>query len=99
VIFDAPKVLTIQSMDGRQQSYYMQLDSSRGTVSLWNIADPHWNAKLTLEHSQPDSMSLEGQFGGRHITAKLDRIDLSDPDRFPLINRGLHWVNPNMDNR
>ncbi len=93
VIFDDPKVLTIQAMGGAQKKYYLQLHMDRKRFGLWDPTDTHWNANFTYEMSQPDRMSLDGEFGGHHVTAELKRLDLSDPEKFLLINRGTHWVN------
>jgi uncharacterized membrane protein YphA (DoxX/SURF4 family) len=99
VIFDDPQILTIQSMDGAQKKYYLQLNLDRKRIVLWNPPDIHWNASLTYETPQPDRMTLDGQFGGRHVTVELQRVDLKDPDRFLLLNRGVHWVNQFPQNR
>ncbi len=99
VIFDAPRVLIIEAMDGKQNKYYMQLDSSQRTATLWNVNDPHWKATLAIALPDENSMTLNGQFGGHGVNAKLDRVDLSDPEKFPLTNRGFHWVNPFVNNQ
>ena len=99
VIFDQPKVLVIQAMNGNQMRYYMQLDNADKTIKLWNTADLHWRAVLDAEYPQPDEMVLKGQFGSQNVTAKLARIDLSDPQAFYLLNRGFHWVNEGVNNR
>jgi hypothetical protein len=99
VIFDHPKILTIQAMNGQQVRYYMQLDDAQKTIKLWNTNDLQWRAVLTAEHPSADQMILEGKFGSQNVTAKLARMDLSDPQNFYLTNRGFHWVNPTVDNR
>ena len=39
-------------------------------------------------------MTLSGKsFDGRQIDAQLSRVDLNDPKKFLLLNRGVHWVN------
>ena len=99
VIFDAPNVLIIQSMDGVQKKYYLELDANSKKAALWDPPNTHWTARLTYDLPQPDRMTLTGQFGGQHVTAELKRIDLRDPERFLLINRGVHWVNQFPQNR
>ena len=98
VIFDATNVLTVQSMDGQQNDYLMQVDGGK-TLKLKSAFNPNWQATLALESVQPDRIVLEGQFGNDHVSATLDRSDLTDPQKFPLVNRGLHWVDPYMNNR
>lgn len=99
VIFDEPSVLVIQNMDGVQKKYYLQLDTAKRKFLLWDIADKHWNASFTYQAPAADRMSLEGQFGGKHVSAEIQRIDLSNPEKFLLINRGVHWVNQYPHNR
>jgi uncharacterized membrane protein YphA (DoxX/SURF4 family) len=99
VVFDRPDAIVIQTMDGAQKRYYLQLDPATKKFSLWNPPDTHRNASFSYEAPAPDRMTLEGQFGGRHISAELQRVNLSDPERFLLLNRGVHWVNQFPQNR
>jgi hypothetical protein len=99
VIFDQPKILTIQTMNGNQNRYYMQLDDAQKTIKLWNTRDLQWRAVLHADSPEADRMTLEGQFGSQKITVKLSRMNLSDPQVFYLTNRGFHWVNPDVNNR
>ena len=99
VIFDDPKILDIQAMNGMPRHYALELDTAQKTVSLRIPDDPKWKGSLTVEFSQPDRMILQGDFGPHQVRATLNRIDLSDPERFLLVNRGFHWVNPYVNNR
>ncbi len=99
VIFDATNIFTVQSMDGQQNDYLMQIDPSGKRLRLQGAQNPQWRATLAMESVQPDRIVLEGQFGNEHVSATLDRSDLTDPQKFPLMNRGLHWVNPYLNNR
>ena len=99
VIFDDPKVLVIQSMNGAQTKYYLQLDSEQKKFVLWAPPDTHAKANFTYDTPQSDRITLEGQLDGKHVTAELQRVNLSDPDSFLLINRGVHWVNQYAHNR
>jgi hypothetical protein len=77
--------------------YYMQPDGNK-KFKLWNVADTRRTAFLSLD-PQSERMTLEGQVEGHPITVKMNRVDISNPDKYPLANKGLHWVNPNIDNR
>ncbi len=92
VVFDAPKILSIQGMDGSVKNYYMQLDSDGKNFNLWDTAHPSWRAKLNITDEQPDRMTLSGQFGDQSVTASLQRADISNSQEFLLLNRGFHWV-------
>ena len=97
VVLDHPSMLTVVSMNGDRARYSMQADGDK-QFKLWNLADPKSTAVLLLD-PQSDQMSLEGHFDGHPISAKMIRVDLSNPDKYPLINQGLRWVNPHIDNR
>jgi uncharacterized membrane protein YphA (DoxX/SURF4 family) len=95
VIFDSPQTLTIQPMDGTQLQYYLELDPERKDFTIWKYEDVHWNSKFTFDNMSPDRMTLEGDYDGHHVMANLQRVDLSDPTKFLLTNRGTHWVSAN----
>ena len=99
VIFDAPWAVTMQQMDGSFRTYYLKLDTATNSMTLWDLAKPAWNARLTYDTSHPDKITLQGRWGQQPLTAKLDRVDMSDPEKFLLINRGMHWVTPFPHNR
>ena len=98
-IFDAPKVLTIQAMDGSFKKYYLEFKPDGKNFQLWDVDHPQWNTKLQYEIPDPNHMTLVGIIGGRPATLKLTRVDMSDPVKFLLINRGMHWVNAYPHNR
>lgn len=94
VILDSPELLTIQSMDGDQQQYYLQLSPEKKRFTMYEFEAPHKNASFDFDNPDPDRMTLQGTtIDGHQITANMRRTDLSDPKQFLLINRGLHWVN------
>ena len=99
VIFDAPKLLTVISMDGTRELYFMEIDKELKTAKLWNAQDPHRTGVLSLEYPTADQMSIDGQVEGHRVTARMNRVDTTDKDKFPLMNKGLNWVNPYIDNR
>jgi len=99
VIFDAPDTVTIQSMDGTLKKYYLQRDTQKNKLIFWDPPDTHWNASLTFDLARPDQITLDGRFGQSHVYADLKRVDMSDPVKFLLINRGVHWINQYPHNR
>lgn len=99
VVFDNPTVFTFIAMDGKRSQYLMQLDGARNTAQIWHPADPDHKSTLTLQYAGNNQMMLEGQVEGRHISTKMGRVDMSDAQKYPLLNKGLQWVNPYIDNR
>ena len=92
IIFDNADKLTIQPMDGSLQQYELQLDPEQDSFQFRKEGAPHWQATFTVDHSQPDRLTIKGVVDGRPLTAQLRRVDLSDPSQFLIINRGFHWV-------
>ncbi len=99
VIFDAPHEITVQSMDGAQTKYYIDMDAAMHAMGVWEPPDTHRKGLFTIDDLKSDRVTLEGELGGNHVNANLTRVDLSDPAKFLLINRGVHWVTNNPQNR
>ena len=94
VVFDDPESLTIQPMDGSLRLYDLHMDLPSKDFTFSKPNDPRWQAQFTLNNPGPDRMTLDGRFEGHHVSATLSRNDLSDPKKFLLLNRGIHWVTP-----
>jgi len=92
IIFEAPQIVAIQAMDGTLKKYFLQLDAVNNWITLWDTSKPTWNARFQYDTSHPDKIKLEGHWGGHQVSANLDRVNMSDPVKFLLINRGMHWV-------
>lgn len=99
LIFDDPQIGIVQYMDGTQKKYYLQLDTEKNNFVLWDTTNPHWKASFTFDHASPNRLVLNGQVGGHQVSANLDLVDMSDPTKFLLINRGVHWINAFPQNR
>lgn len=94
VVFDGPDELVIVDMDARQHAYPLRFDSDGRSLTLSSADQPQWDAQLRIAELQGDRMTLEGRVDGHPVSAGLRRLDLSDQERFLLVNRGFHWVNP-----
>ncbi len=86
-------------MEGSPDRYYMELDEQQTIAKLWNLKNPSHTAKLSLQFPKPQEMKMAGQVDGHPVVITMERVDISDPEKFPLMNKGLHWVNPAIDNR
>jgi len=93
LVLDRPDELTIQFMDDTQQQFWVQWNGQETHGSLWDKADHSKKGEVTIESIQPDQMVVAAQIAGHGVEAKLRRMDLSDPTKFLLINRGFHWIN------
>jgi uncharacterized membrane protein YphA (DoxX/SURF4 family) len=99
VIFDTPSWMTVQSMDDSLKNYYLQIDDDKKTFTLWDVDHPHWKGVLVFADPESDHMTMQGNLGARSLSVKLNRVNLSDPSKFLLTNRGFHWINPFVQNR
>lgn len=99
VVFDNPKAFTVVSMDGKRTQYFMRLDDAHRSATLWPASNPEKITMLTLQNPDPNRLTLDGQYEGHHVNAKMTRVDMTDPAKYPLVNKGLHWINPYIDNR
>ncbi len=97
VIFDTPESFFFQLMDSGIVNYDLTLDTAKKSFSLAVPGEPSQKkADFTYEFPDPDHMILDGIFKGRHYSLNLRRMD---PSQFQLVNRGLHLINPVVDNR
>lgn len=86
----------LQLVEGTRRNYTLKLDATKKTMSLGKFDEPKWSSVLTYDDSQPDVMTLSGQFDGHQVSAKLRRVDAST---FLLKNRGFHWISEYPFNR
>jgi hypothetical protein len=93
VILEGPELLTIQLMDDTRQQFLVQWNGQKTNGSLWGTEDHSMKGNVTVENLRADGMVLEAQIAGHRVEAQLRRVDLSDPTKFLLINRGFHWIN------
>ncbi len=99
VIFDSPHELTIQSMDGVQTKYFMDINLEKKAMGLWAPPNETRVGLFTFDYSNPDNVKIEGDLSGNHIVAEAQRENLADPEKYMLINRGVHWVTDYPHNR
>jgi hypothetical protein len=96
VVLDGPYEFDIQPMDGPIHRYVMKPDLAKQRLVIAKPDAPTRQYTLKYQNPQPDTMLLDGEVNGHQFTAKLSRIDLSDPVNFALTNRGFHWINQYM---
>ncbi len=90
VVFDHPKMVTIQLMSDKRVRHILDLDTGKKTMTLSKRTDPASKPSLKYEQPEPGLIALEGTLEGKKIRAKLRRADHAE---FLLINRGFHWIN------
>lgn len=87
IVFDAPGAATVQHMDGSLQPAGAEVDLDAGTLAVSGPDAPP--AEFTVGRPAPDRLTLDGTIAGTPVRMALQ---LEDPQRFTLLNRGFHWV-------
>jgi hypothetical protein len=81
---------SVQTMpETRPRFYALTLDRAKNTLTLSQGNDPKGGCELAYSEHTPNTLSLEGTFGGQKVRARLRRFDEST---FLLRSRGFHWV-------
>lgn len=83
LIVENSDTVTYQRMDGALVTVPATIDAH--TITL--VAPQP--ATLTIEHTNPTRLRLEGQLSGKPVTMALKRLEI---DRFPLHRHSFHWV-------
>ena len=96
VILDYPDIVTVQLMDGQQETHYLRLNSAAKNLELWRMDDHQKEGRLAIETARADRLFLRGELDGHRIDMQLTRTDMQDPSKFLLVNRGFRWINPKM---
>lgn len=88
IIFEYPQYTQIQCMDD-VHGYGSALDQKSGSVTLTDIRDKNWQARLSITRPAADQMTLDGTVAGKKAVLHLQRLD---EKKFLLESRGFHWV-------
>jgi hypothetical protein len=94
VVFQFPKEVGIQSINGSWTGYWLRQDMATKTLAMEQPNDP--KKELDFSFLNPDSrlLTLEGTDGGNEIRVKLHRVD---EKQFALLGGGFHWINEDAD--
>lgn len=87
LVFETPEAATVQHLDGRLEQAGAQVDVDARTLTLIGPDAPL--GSFTFVQSAPDRLALTGTLDGAPVSVALE---LEDPARFTLLNRGFHWV-------
>jgi len=90
VAFEEPNVLSLKRMDESLSSYRMQYDAAQHSVTVSAPGDVADKSILQVSEESSGEITLQGNYGGIPVTAKLLRVDRGG---FTLVNRGFHWIN------
>ena len=94
MVFEFPKKVRIQSMNGSWTGYELGEDTLKKTLTMQKLNDPGKEFEFTYSSPAPQSLILQGIGGGNEIRVNLHRLD---ERQFALLARGLHWIDEDAD--
>ncbi len=89
VIFDYPKQIWFQRMDGSFAAYGAAIDVGNKSIAIAKRSDPNWKGTLHFEQAGSEQLALDGEMDGHRM--RMD-LKLVDPQKMQLRSRGFHWV-------
>ena len=95
-VFDFPTRVTFQRPDDSFAGYGAAIDVNKKTLALTKDTDKKWKASFTYERPAKDRLILDGEMDSHKIHMQLH---LQPSDKFPIANRGFHWVSEYPFNR
>jgi hypothetical protein len=99
-IVDYPGTAAVQLTDASRVRFRVQLNPAAKSMTLRRPDFSDWKAEVTYSWSDNDHWTLEGNYEGHEIKAKLAREDLEQYQaQFRLLTRGFHWINEYPFNR
>ncbi len=94
VVFQFPKGVGIQSMNGSWAGYWLRRDMDKKTFAVEKPSDPKKKFDFTFSSPDPQSLILDGSEGGNQIRVKLHRLD---EKQIALLSSGFRWIHEDSD--
>jgi hypothetical protein len=94
VVFQFPKEVGIQSMNGAWTAHWVRRDMTKKTLTIEKLNDPEKELEFTFSNPDSRSLTLEGSDGGNEIRVKLHRVG---EKQFALLGGDFHWINDDAD--
>jgi hypothetical protein len=100
--WDGKDGLMIQFMDGQRRLFFTSPDSAKHVLKLQRLDDNRtsnsalrgllpplpFSTELRIESSEPNNVTIQGEFDGQQVRAVLERKQST----FPIFNSGFHWT-------
>jgi uncharacterized membrane protein YphA (DoxX/SURF4 family) len=94
MIFQFPKGVGIQSMNGAWTGYWLHRDMEKKTFNIDKPNDPTKKFSFTFSNLDPQSLILDGSDGANQIRVRLHRVD---EKQFALLGAVPHWIHEDAD--
>jgi len=89
VVFQFPKEVGIQSMNGSWMGYWLRANTAKHTFAMGKANDSKKEFEFAFSNPDSWSLTLEGGDATNEIRVKLRRVD---EKQFAVLARGLHWI-------
>lgn len=86
LVMDGPRTLAMVYQGGGRDFYSVKYDADKRQISFPKREKP---TALQWDASNPSGMKLEGTWMGAPVKITVHR---TNPDAYPLMTRGFHWV-------
>jgi hypothetical protein len=96
VIFDVRFMASVQLMNDSRQRLNVQLNEKKQTLVVSRRNEPAWDGRLSYARPDAATLTIDGDLGGHKVHALCHREPIP---KFPLTNRGFHWINEYPFNR
>jgi hypothetical protein len=94
VVFQFPKEVGIQSMNGSWTGHWLRRDMAKKTLTMEKPNDPEKELEFTFSNPDSRSLTLDGSDGGNEIRVNLHRVG---EKQIALLGGGFHWINDDAD--
>jgi uncharacterized membrane protein YphA (DoxX/SURF4 family) len=94
MVFQFPKEVGIQSMNGSWTAHWVRRDMVKKTLTMENSNDPEKELEFTFLNPDSQSLILEGSDRKNEIRVKLHR---EGEKQFAVLGGGFHWINDDAD--
>jgi hypothetical protein len=89
VIFDFPASMAVQQMNDSFVYYSAAINMQAKTLSVTGNGRLRSKGQFTFQRAGHDELTLVGDMDGQRMQVQLQ---LMDSGKFPLTNRGFHWI-------
>jgi len=96
VIFDMKFMMSVQLTSDSRVRTNVKLDEKKRTMTVSRRNEPQWDGRLSYAQPDPNTLTIDGNLGGRKIHALCHREPIP---KFLLTTRGFHWINEYPFNR
>ncbi|HYY72281.1 MAG TPA: hypothetical protein VE778_01685 [Candidatus Bathyarchaeia archaeon] len=94
VVFQFPREVSIQSMNGSWTRYWLREDIARQALALGKANDSKEEFAFAFANPDSRSLTLVGSDGSNNVRVKLRRVDET---QFAVLARGLHWIDEDIN--